>query len=68
MRIISGSVKGKQLADFDGKEIRPTPDRVREALFSILTSRLGSFAGLRVLELFAGSGAQSLEALRRGAE
>jgi 16S rRNA (guanine(966)-N(2))-methyltransferase RsmD len=68
MRIISGSVRGKQLADFDGKDIRPTPDRVREALFSILTSRLCNFEGIRVLELFAGSGAQSLEALSRGAE
>jgi 16S rRNA (guanine(966)-N(2))-methyltransferase RsmD len=68
MRIISGSARGKQLAGFNGKEIRPTPDRVREALFSILTSRLGNFAGIRVLELFAGSGAQSLEALSRGAE
>jgi len=55
MRIISGTARGP-------------PDRVREALFSILASRLGSFNGLRVLELFAGSGAQSLEALSRGAE
>ncbi len=68
MRIISGTVRGKQLAGFEGKNIRPTPDRVREALFSILTSRLGSFSNIRVLELFAGSGAQSLEALSRGAE
>jgi len=68
MRIISGSVRGKQLSSFSGKEIRPTPDRVREAIFSILTSRLGSFHGLKVLELFAGSGAQSLETLSRGAQ
>lgn len=68
MRIISGTARGKQLAEFSGKEIRPTPDRVREALFSILNSRFGNFASLKVLELFAGSGAQSLEALSRGAQ
>jgi len=67
MRIISGSAKGRQLAPFGGKDIRPTPDRVREALFSILTSRFGSFNDLKVLELFAGSGAQALEAVSRGA-
>jgi len=67
MRIISGTARGRQLATFPGKEIRPTPDRVREALFSKLTSRIGGFNQLRVLELFCGSGAQSLEALSRGA-
>ncbi len=67
MRIISGTARSRQLTQFDGKDIRPTPDRVREALFSILSSRLGSFSGLRVLELFAGSGAQGLEAVSRGA-
>lgn len=68
MRIISGSARGRKLVEFSGRGIRPTPDRVREALFSILASRIGAFSGLRVLELFAGSGAQSLEALSRGAE
>lgn len=68
MRIISGTARGRQLASFSGKDIRPTPDRVREAIFSILTSRFGSFNGLKILELFAGSGAQALEALSRGAE
>lgn len=68
MRIISGSARGRQLAPFQGKNIRPTPDRVREAIFSILTSKFGSFSELRILELFAGSGAQSLEALSRGAK
>ncbi len=67
MRIISGSARGRKLSDFSGQGIRPTPDRVREALFSKLTSRIGSFNGHKVLELFAGSGAQSLEALSRGA-
>lgn len=46
---------------------RPTADRVRETLFSMLTSRLGSFEDLRVADLFAGSGALGLEALSRGA-
>ena len=68
MRIISGSARGRQLATFPGKDIRPTPDRVREAVFSILVSRFGTFNRLKVLELFAGSGAQSLEALSRGAQ
>ena len=68
MRIISGTARGRQLATFSGKDIRPTPDRVREAVFSILTSQFGSFHNLNVLELFAGSGAQSLEALSRGAK
>lgn len=68
MRIISGTARGRQLAAFSGKDIRPTPDRVREALFSILTSQFGTFNGLKVLELFAGSGAQALEALSRGAK
>ena len=68
MRIISGTARGRQLAPFSGKDVRPTPDRVREAIFSILTSRFGSFHGLKILELFAGSGAQTLEALSRGAK
>jgi 16S rRNA (guanine(966)-N(2))-methyltransferase RsmD len=67
VRIISGSLKGKSLVRLSGDEIRPTPDRVREAVFSILISRLGSLAGLRVLDLYAGSGAMAIEALSRGA-
>jgi 16S rRNA (guanine(966)-N(2))-methyltransferase RsmD len=67
MRIIAGSARGRKLAAFDGKQIRPTPDRVREALFSMLVSRFGGLSDLKVLELFAGTGAQSLEALSRGA-
>lgn len=66
MRIISGSAKGKRLAAFPGGIIRPTPDRVREALFSILYSRLGTLEGKKVLDLFAGTGAMALEALSRG--
>jgi 16S rRNA (guanine966-N2)-methyltransferase len=67
VRIISGSARGKKLAGFSGALIRPTSDRVREALFSILFSQLGSFEGKTVLDLFAGTGALGLEALSRGA-
>jgi len=68
MRIISGKARGRKLAEFTGTVIRPTPDRVREALFSLLFSRLGTFADLKILELFAGSGALSLEAISRHAQ
>ena len=57
-----------RLATFDGQEIRPTPDRVREAIFSIIASRLSGFSGTRVLDLYAGTGAMAIEALSRGAE
>jgi len=67
LRIISGSAKGRKLRQFKGQHIRPTADRVREAIFSSLTSRLGSFDDLTILDLFAGTGALSLEALSRGA-
>ena len=67
MRIISGSAKGRKLATFSGSAIRPTADRVREALFSILYSRLGSFQEKMVLDLYAGTGALGIEALSRGA-
>jgi 16S rRNA (guanine(966)-N(2))-methyltransferase RsmD len=68
LRIISGSAKGRKLADFSGKSIRPTSDRVREAVFSSLFSQLGHFTNISVLDLFAGTGAMALEALSRGAE
>jgi 16S rRNA (guanine966-N2)-methyltransferase len=67
MRIIAGQYRGRPLVAPKGDTTRPTADRTREALFSMLTSRLGSFEGLRVLDLFAGSGALGLEALSRGA-
>ena len=67
MRVIGGSARGRQLAGFAGREIRPTPDRVREALFSILYSKRGPLTGCAVLDLFAGSGALGIEALSRGA-
>jgi 16S rRNA (guanine(966)-N(2))-methyltransferase RsmD len=68
MRIIGGTAKGKKLAVFSGGQIRPTPDRVREAIFSIIFSRLGSLSGKSVLDLFAGTGAMAIEAMSRGAE
>lgn len=67
MRIIAGQWRGRPLAAPRGDTTRPTADRTREALFSMLTSRLGSFEGLSVADLFAGSGALGLEALSRGA-
>ncbi|HEX8381610.1 MAG TPA: 16S rRNA (guanine(966)-N(2))-methyltransferase RsmD [Allosphingosinicella sp.] len=67
MRIIAGQWRGRPLVAPKGQDTRPTADRVREALFSMLASRLGSFEGLRVADLFAGSGALGLEALSRGA-
>ena len=67
MRIIAGNWRGRPLIAPKGTETRPTADRTREALFSMLVSRLGTLDGLRVLDLFAGSGALGLEALSRGA-
>jgi len=67
MRIIAGRWRGRPLVAPPGESTRPTSDRVREALFSMLASRLGTFEGLRVADLFAGSGALGLEALSRGA-
>ena len=67
MRIIAGQWRGRPLVAPHGQDTRPTADRVREALFSMLASRLGSFEGLQVADLFAGSGALGLEALSRGA-
>jgi 16S rRNA (guanine966-N2)-methyltransferase len=68
VRIIAGKWRGRILQAPEGKSTRPTSDRAREALFSMLQSRLGSFEGLQVADLFAGSGALGLEALSRGAE
>ncbi|KPF64544.1 16S rRNA (guanine(966)-N(2))-methyltransferase RsmD [Porphyrobacter sp. AAP60] len=67
MRIISGQWRGRKLVAPKGDATRPTADRMRETLFSMLTSRLGDFDGLQVADLFAGSGALGLEALSRGA-
>lgn len=67
MRVIAGQWRGRPLAAPKGDATRPTADRTREALFSMLASRLGSFEGLTAADLFAGSGALGLEALSRGA-
>ena len=67
MRIIAGAWRGRPLEPPAGQATRPTADRVRETLFSMLTSRLGTFEDLRVADLFAGSGALGFEALSRGA-
>ncbi|WP_284125792.1 16S rRNA (guanine(966)-N(2))-methyltransferase RsmD [Parerythrobacter aestuarii] len=67
MRIIAGEWRGRRLVAPKGDATRPTADRTRETLFSMLASRLGSFEELSVLDLFAGSGALGLEALSRGA-
>ena len=64
MRVIAGTYGGRTLKAPPGDSTRPTSDRVREALFSILGARL---PGARVLDLFAGSGALGIEALSRGA-
>jgi 16S rRNA (guanine966-N2)-methyltransferase len=67
VRIIAGRWRGRTLLAPPGEATRPTADRTREALFSMLTSRLGSFEELRAADIFAGTGALGLEALSRGA-
>lgn len=66
-RIIGGSARGRRLVVPEG-QTRPTSDRAREGIFSTMESLLGTFAGKRVLDLFAGSGALGLEARSRGAQ
>jgi 16S rRNA (guanine966-N2)-methyltransferase len=63
MRVVAGELKGRRLKTPPGDAVRPTSDRAREALFSIL----GDVAGLTVLDLYAGTGALAIEALSRGA-
>jgi 16S rRNA (guanine966-N2)-methyltransferase len=63
VRVVAGELRGRKLTAPAGDATRPTADRVREALFSIL----GDITGLRVLDLYAGSGALGIEALSRGA-
>ena len=63
MRVVAGELRGRRLLAPSGEEVRPTSDRAREALFSML----GDVAGLEVLDLFAGTGALAIEALSRGA-
>ncbi len=66
-RIIGGTAGGRRLTTPRGAQTRPTSDRVREALFSVIESWCGSLQGLRFLDLYAGSGAVGLEAWSRGA-
>lgn len=66
-RIIGGTAKGHRLRAPAGEATRPTTDRVREALFSVLVSEFGDLGGLRVLDLYSGSGAVGLESVSRGA-
>ena len=65
MRVISGTAKGIQLKTPDGMKTRPTADRVKEALFSIIQFEI---SGAKVLDLFGGTGQLGIEALSRGAE
>ncbi|HUK55508.1 MAG TPA: 16S rRNA (guanine(966)-N(2))-methyltransferase RsmD [Nitrospiria bacterium] len=64
MRVIAGEAKGRRLRSPRGTEVRPTSDKVKEALFSILGNRI---VDARMLDLFAGTGAIGIEALSRGA-
>ena len=64
MRIIAGEHKGKKLKTFDGYDVRPTSDRLREALFNILSQKI---IGSTFLDLCCGTGAVGLEAISRGA-
>lgn len=64
MRVIAGEARGRRLETREGMEVRPTPERVKEALFNILQFQI---EGRQVLDLFAGSGQLGLEALSRGA-
>ena len=68
MRLIAGEWRRRPLQAPKGDDTRPSADRTRETLFSMLASRLGSFEDLKVADLFAGSGALGLEALSRGAK
>jgi 16S rRNA (guanine966-N2)-methyltransferase len=65
MRVIGGAAKGRRLLAPKGEAVRPTADRVKESLFNILP---GDFSGMKVLDLFAGTGNLSIEALSRGAD
>src|SRR5436853_535402 len=66
MRVVAGTARGRPLRAPRGDAIRPTSDRVREAIFNSLTS-LGAIEGATVADLFAGTGALGIEALSRGA-
>ena len=65
MRIISGSRRGPKLMEFEGSHVRPTTDRVKESVFNLIQSYVSD---ARVLDMFSGSGALSMEAVSRGAK
>lgn len=67
MRVIAGDARGRKLVAPKSLRVRPTADRVKEALFSMLASRLGEFTEMRALDIFAGTGNLGIEALSRGA-
>lgn len=67
MRIISGELKGRYIKVPDSKFIRPTTDRVRETLFNLLNNKI-DLEGMKVLDIYGGSGSLGLECLSRGAE
>ena len=64
MRVITGTARGRNLLTLPGEDVRPTTDRVKEAMFSIIQFEV---EGSQVLDLFAGSGQLGIEALSRGA-
>ena len=64
MRVITGTARGRRLRTLDGNDVRPTTDRVKEAVFSVIQFEI---EGRRILDLFAGSGQMGIEALSRGA-
>ena len=65
MRVITGMARGKRLVTAEGLDVRPTPERVKEAMFSAIQFDI---EGRTILDLFAGSGQIGIEALSRGAE
>jgi 16S rRNA (guanine966-N2)-methyltransferase len=68
LRVIAGIAKGRRLLSPQGSRIRPTSDRVKEAVFSIISAIAGTFPACSVLDIFAGTGNLGIEALSRGAE
>ncbi len=67
MRVVAGTARGRKIVAPPGLDVRPTLDRVRQAIFNALDAR-GAVDGARVIDVFAGSGALGIEALSRGAE